>query len=179
MVQEHILADIGAVGPVKPLHRAIPKSVFVDRRRTSSAGKYSTALPTGRHEHVEVGVIRDEIQVRALVVTEATFPGFGQGVGEDEPRRAPTLPLVGRMGTPDLRPIAQLEVTPTVDVVVEGDQRFAVRQWEAHRRRVGMNQPCGPGCPGDVQVLPSSWLRSSPPAPRGSVPGPAPGRRLS
>jgi hypothetical protein len=83
------------------------------------------ALPTARDEQVEGLAIREQIQVRALVVTEAIFQGFVQGVGEDEPRLASALPLVGRQGDPDLRPIPHVELTPAVDVVVEGDRPCA------------------------------------------------------
>jgi hypothetical protein len=62
MLQEHILASIGAVGPLKPLHRAIPKSAIVDRQRTAFA-HVRHALPTGRHEHVEILAIGDPIEV--------------------------------------------------------------------------------------------------------------------
>lgn len=119
MVQEHILASIGAVGPIKPLHRAIPKSAFVDRRRTSCAGKCITRCQRGGANTWRSWPSAIRSRFEHWWFRKAVFPGFGQGVGEDEPRRAPTLALVGRMGTPNLGPIAQVEGTTAVDVVVE------------------------------------------------------------
>lgn len=50
------------------------------------------SLPTVRYRHGEMLGIRDQIQVRPVVVAEVIFQGFVEAVAKDEPRLAPALP---------------------------------------------------------------------------------------